>query len=153
MITRAGGIGVSINKAIGNMGVGNKEASSQLELTPLIDMIFIVIVFLLLTANTRLLSLPVSVPETDDAETTSSIDNEVINITIELGNNGWSIDKRYYPDWGKFKYSLLADIKEKPDSVIAIASDREADVQRFVKVLTLLQKNQIQNTQIILEEE
>lgn len=148
MITRTGGIGVS-----GNKSVANKEALSQLELTPLIDMIFIVIVFLLLTANTRLLSLPVSVPETDDAEVVSSHDKEVINITISLDNNGWSIDKQYHPDWAQFKQSLLADIKERPESVIAIASDKEADVQRFVKVLTLLQKNQIQNTQIILKEE
>jgi len=36
---------------------------SGLDLTPLIDIIFIVLVFLLLTANPKLLSLPIEVPD------------------------------------------------------------------------------------------
>ena len=41
------------------------KLEAGLELTPLIDIIFIVVVFLLLTANHRLLSLPVDIPDTD----------------------------------------------------------------------------------------
>lgn len=123
----------------------------KLELTPLIDVIFIVIVFLLLTANVRLLSLPVTLPVTDDVAAATNTDQSIIAITVSNENRGWYLEKDYFSDWVLFRTRLLVAIQEKPDSQITLAADQQADVQRFVKVLTLLQQQQITDTRIIVE--
>ncbi|MGH1486529.1 MAG: biopolymer transporter ExbD [Cellvibrionaceae bacterium] len=130
----------------------NGNENQSLELTPLIDIIFIVIVFLLLTANTRLLSLPVTVPETDEVASTTPVNQEIIAVTITEDNRGWFIDQQYFAEWSLFRENLLRQFNKKAEVTVSIAADQQADVQRFVKVLTLLQKQQIVNTHIILKE-
>ncbi len=125
----------------------------KLELTPLIDVIFIVIVFLLLTANVRLLSLPVTVPETDDVTEATSQDQPTIAITVSNENKGWYLEEEYFTEWDLFRSRLLLAIEQKVDSQITLAADQQADVQRFVKVLTLLQQQQISDTRIIVKKE
>lgn len=129
------------------------ENTPSLELTPLIDLIFIVIVFLLLTANTRLLSLPVDIPNTDEIEEVNLGQEHIIDVTIKSGNDGWSIAAEYFAQWPVFKGELLAQLSQQPDSLVILAADKGADVQRFVRVLTLLQQQEIKNTRIILEKE
>ncbi len=139
---------ISVNK---KSLIGTHDPITQeMELTPLIDVIFIVIVFLLLTTNVRLLSLPVTVPQTDDVSSMSEADQERITITVSNDNQGWSIDKNYYANWLDFKTSILQAITDNPELTIALAADQQADVQRFVKVLTLLQQQQVSDTHIIV---
>lgn len=139
------------NSALINNAYHKNIFDQKLELTPLIDVIFIVIVFLLLTANVRLLSLPVTVPVTDDVETASKTTQSIIAITVSNDNAGWYLEKAYFSDWSLFHTHLLVAIKEKPESKITLAADQQADVQRFVKVLTLLQQQQVIDTRIIVE--
>ena len=135
------------------ISASTQQSSQQIELTPLIDIIFIVIVFLLLTANTQLLSLPVTVPETNDIPDVASTDQNIVTVTVAEGNNGWFIDKEYFSDWDLFKSSLSEAINSEADVAVNIAADQQADVQRFVKVLTLLQQQQVTDTNIILQNE
>jgi biopolymer transport protein ExbD len=139
------------NTALINNAYRQNIFDQKLELTPLIDVIFIVIVFLLLTANVRLLSLPVTVPVTDDIETASKTTQSIIAITVSNDNAGWYLEKAYFSDWSLFRTHLLVAIKEKPESKITLAADQQADVQRFVKVLTLLQQQQVTDTRIIVQ--
>ena len=126
---------------------------NNIELTPLIDIIFIIIVFLLLTANVRLLSLPITVPETDDISAAVSKPGSSININISVDDIGWFIETAYFADWTFFRAELLKKIAGEPDAIVLIAADQQADVQRFVKVLTLLQIQGVMNTKIILNKE
>lgn len=59
--------------------------------------------------------------------------------------------ERILSGWALFRKRLLIAIKEKPDSKITLAADQQADVQRFVQVLTLLQQQQVTDTRIIIE--
>jgi biopolymer transport protein ExbD len=135
------------------VSTGAQQSVSHIDLTPLIDVVFIVVVFLLLTANTRLLSLPIVVPESDDIPEAVSSLPAVINITVSADEKGWFIGDEHFESWAAFRQVLLRDIQRKPDSAVAIAADQQADVQRFVKVLTLLTQQKIKNTQIILKQE
>lgn len=139
------------NSALINNSYHVNIFEQKLELTPLIDVIFIVIVFLLLTANVRLLSLPVTVPATDDIAAATNTNQPIIAITVSNDNAGWYLEKEYFLDWVLFRTRLLVAIKEKPGSQITLAADQQADVQRFVQVLTLLQQQQITDTRIIVE--
>lgn len=125
-------------------------ASSTLELTPLIDIVFIVVVFLLLTANTQLLPLPVNIPQADGDTATQQDTITPITVSVFADTPAFAIDRQRYADWPAFKTALLPllDNSERP---IAIAADRDAAVEPLLQLLALLNARQIQNTRILME--
>ena len=126
--------------------------TTSLELTPLIDIIFIVVVFLLLTANSRLLPLPVSIPTTDDAVTRASTDQKTVAISIFKHAPVWAIERQRFREWPVFKQALLKNIKANKQQIFTIAADHDADVEPLLKLLALLNQQQITKTHILMEE-
>jgi biopolymer transport protein ExbD len=117
------------------------------ELTALIDIIFIVVVFLLLTANTPLLQLTVDPPQTDEQLVTPTTRP---SITIGLDSaNTWRINDNTFTDWESFRAGIHAI--EDRNQVVMISADRGADVEPLLQLLALLNTLQFSNTQILME--
>ncbi|MBD1570254.1 biopolymer transporter ExbD [Aliivibrio sp. S10_S31] len=127
------------------------EESIQPDLTPLLDIIFIVMVFLLLTATVKLQSLEVSLP-TADTESVSDVDSKSFTINILEQPPYWGLDGHSYSTWPSFTNALLQKVKSKPDFQVVIASDKTAEIQHMVKLLAFLQDNNIKATQILMDE-
>lgn len=126
--------------------------NSNLELTPLIDIIFIVVVFLLLTANTRLLSLPVDIPDSDSE--ISVHEDAVTPLSISLLEDApiYGIgDDRFY-EWSEFKQALLINITDQKERALSIAAAQGSDVGPLLKLLALLNEQKVTNTQILMED-
>jgi biopolymer transport protein ExbD len=131
----------------------NNKALS-LELTPLIDIIFIVIVFLLLSANVRLLVLPVDVPSTDSIMAAGIQQSDSLTITLKQESPTWAIDSQTFTDWQDFKAHLLTQLNKLPaNTLIRIATARDIAVEPLMKVLALLNEQQVTNTQILMQKE
>ena len=126
--------------------------SQGVDLTPLIDIIFIVLVFLLLTANVQLLTLPVDVPEQNDAQMNSLQDPKSIAISIVTQAPYYAIDHQKFEQWDSFKAAFLARHQNQPEAVVIVAADQDAPIQPLMKLLALLQAQQIDQTQIVMEE-
>ncbi|ARN73760.1 ExbD/TolR family protein [Oceanicoccus sagamiensis] len=121
------------------------------EITPLIDIVFIVIVFLLITANTPLLSLPIDVPDTD---TEAALDNSItaeLTVTITDQKPYWHIDQQQYNSWAEFKRALLEKTADNNKS-LTIATDKDAPSEPLLKLLSFLNKQAFSNAQIIMEQ-
>ncbi|WP_394203126.1 ExbD/TolR family protein [Shewanella waksmanii] len=129
----------------------NSSSSFGLDLTPLIDIIFIVLVFLLLTANTQLLTLPVEVPTEADSELSALSQQQHIAINILLDAPHWAIDGQKFDDFDAFEAAFIKAFSAQPDSKVVVAADKSAPVQPLMTVLALLQRQQISNTQILME--
>ncbi|MBD1391323.1 biopolymer transporter ExbD [Neiella sp. HB171785] len=125
--------------------------STQLELTPLIDIVFIVVVFLLLTANARLLSLPVDIPTTDQAAPASA-NHHSLTLAIQPNSPMFAINQQGYESWAAFEQAL-SPLLANADQQVTIAADRNADVEPLLKLLALLNQQQITNTQILMEQQ
>ena len=93
------------------------------ELAPLIDIIFMVVVFLLITANTPLLTLPIDVPKTDQDATLNTAMQTELTITITSKSPYWHIDKQAYGEWGDFKQALLMSTQDNAQR-LTIAADK-----------------------------
>tara|TARA_R110001592_G_C13185365_1_gene751562 strand:- start:2879 stop:3289 length:411 start_codon:yes stop_codon:yes gene_type:complete len=126
--------------------------NSTFELTPLIDIIFIIIVFLLLTANPSLLSLAVDIPSSEDLNTGQTNSSNSLNISIFKQDPVWAIGQQRFANWTDFKFALLSDIADK-SQLLSIAAEHDAEVEPLLKLLALLNKEQIPNTQILMEQE
>lgn len=129
----------------------NSSDSFQPDLTPLLDIIFIVMVFLLLTATVKLQSLEVSLP-TADTSSVSDVDSKSLTVNILQKAPYWGLDGRSYSSWESFTQALLVQVKEKPEFQVVIASDKSAEIQHMVKLLAFLQDNNIKATQILMDE-
>lgn len=119
------------------------------DLTPLLDIIFIVMVFLLLTAAVKFESLDVSLPTTD-SPTVSEVNKQSITVNLLTHEPYWAIDGKQYIDWNNFTLALLEQSKAS-DRPIVIGADKTAEVQQLVKLLAFLQDNGIAATQLLTD--
>ena len=122
------------------------------DLTPLLDIIFIVMVFLLLTASIKLQTLEVDLPTANSA-VTSEVDNQSVTINILALPPYWALQGEQFSDWDGFTKALVILVTDKPDVDIVIASDKTAQIQHMVKLFVFLQDNQISAAQLLIEEE
>ena len=137
------------------ISIGNEEDSGFSfgpDLTPLLDVVFIVMVFLLFTANAQTLSLPVNLPQATQQE--ASISNEPKTLTISILNEDqtWAIEEDQYENWDIFTNTLLAKVELAPETVVLIAGDQEAPLGNLVKLMMFLSQHNIEAAQILMEE-
>ncbi|ELI5412090.1 TPA: ExbD/TolR family protein [Vibrio parahaemolyticus] len=120
------------------------------DLTPLLDIIFIVMVFLMLTAAVKLDSLDVALPSTD-SQALAEVDKQSITVNILKDEPYWAINGQTYIDWENFTLALLEESKST-DKPIVIGAEKTANIQSLVQLLGFLQENGIQATQLLTEE-
>ncbi|MCG0018047.1 ExbD/TolR family protein [Vibrio parahaemolyticus] len=120
------------------------------DLTPLLDIIFIVMVFLMLTAAVKLDSLDVALPSTD-SQAVAEFDKQSITVNILKDEPYWAINGQTYIDWENFTLALLEESKST-DKPIVIGAEKTANIQSLVQLLGFLQENGIQATQLLTEE-
>ncbi|AVF92485.1 biopolymer transporter ExbD [Vibrio diabolicus] len=120
------------------------------DLTPLLDIIFIVMVFLMLTAAVKLDSLDVNLPSTE-SQAVADVDKQSITVNILKDEPYWAINGKTYIDWDNFTLTLLEESKSS-DKPIVIGAEKTANIQSLVQLLGFLQENGIQATQLLTEE-
>ncbi|HCG8198650.1 TPA: ExbD/TolR family protein [Vibrio parahaemolyticus] len=120
------------------------------DLTPLLDIIFIVMVFLMLTAAVKLDSLDVALPSTD-SQAVAEVDKQSITVNILKDEPYWAINGQTYIDWENFTLALLEESKST-DKPIVIGAEKTANIQSLVQLLGFLQENGIQATQLLTAE-
>lgn len=120
------------------------------DLTPLLDIIFIVMVFLMLTAAVKLDSLDVNLPSTE-SQAVADVDKQSIMVNILKDEPYWAINGKTYIDWDNFTLALLEESKSS-DKPIVIGAEKTANIQSLVQLLGFLQENGIQATQLLTEE-
>ncbi|CZF81022.1 ExbD/TolR family protein [Grimontia marina] len=131
----------------------SESTSFTPDLTPLLDIIFIVMVFLLLTANIQFKTMDIAIPQTNDSEVLESPNREVIAINVLSGEPSWALQGEHLHDWETFTTQLLEAIKQAPDKPVVIAADKQANVESMLKVLAFMQNNNINATNIVMEEQ
>ena len=122
------------------------------DLTPLLDIIFIVMVFLLLTATVKIKSLDVELPQTSTQilQTTKA---DPITLNLVATEPYWALDGQSVDNWDNFSQQLLAAVKAHSDKPVVIGADKKASVEQMLKLLAFLQKNDIKATQLLMEDQ
>lgn len=123
------------------------------DITPLLDIIFIVLVFLLLTANIPLQSLEVDLPKTDSEALGALTDTKSMTINMLAGTPAWALEGTEYEDWQQFKPALTAQVAALKETDLVLASDKDVTVDSMLKLLAFLQEHEITATQILMEDE
>ncbi|MBE3657169.1 biopolymer transporter ExbD [Vibrio navarrensis] len=119
------------------------------DLTPLLDIIFIVMVFLMLTAAVKLDSIDVDLPSSD-SNTAAPVEKQSLTINILAEEPHWAINGQRYIDWDNFTLALIEESKNS-DKPVVIGADKTADIQHLVRLLGFLQESGIKATQLLTE--
>ena len=122
------------------------------DLTSLIDVMFMLVLFLILTANTASYVISVDVPTDKDAVSEVVKDDEVIAVTLLPDNGGWLIGSQEFKQEDAFHEALLAQIDPKNEKQkVAIIGDKTVSMQKLVDMMTFLQKNNVPMADIAVE--
>lgn len=131
-------------------GLAANESLPNLDLTALIDIIFIVLVFLLLTANSQLLSLPVDVPQTSSTIETVPA-HKTLAINIMANEPFWALDGERHDNWPQFLAAFTQAYNASPQATVVIAADKQAPIEPLMQLLAALQEKSISQTQIVMK--
>ena len=126
-------------------------AELAVDLTPLLDVLFMILVFFLLTANSVPIALQLELPRESSNSAQPVSENELIRLEIRDAQPAWRINDQDYPDWEQARAALLALHQQMPDSAIAIAGERTAPLEHMVKVLAFLKQQQIPTVELLLD--
>ena len=126
---------------------------SMADLTPLLDVVFIVMVFLLFTANVQTLSLPVELPQATAREASLTTEPKTLTVSILAEGEPWAIEEQKYTRWEEFATTLLEKVNQVPGTTVLIAGDKEAPLGSLVKLMMFFSQHKIEAAQVLMEQE
>lgn len=122
----------------------NRRESLSMDLTPLIDMVFLLLVFFLVTSTFKKdeLALLLKLPKSEQG---AGAAKKIDQLTIELSDNEVAING---------KKSSLEEMpstfsKTEKETLVNLRVDGEVKYTRLVKVLDLLQEHKLENISLI----
>lgn len=130
------------------MGRRHKREAIAMDLTPLIDMVFLLLIFFLVTSSFKKdqLALLLKLPKTEQGAGTEKKPEQ---LTIELSDVDIAVNGK------KTTFEELPKTFEtvKKEALINLRVDNDVRYQRLVKVLDLLQLNKLENISLITDKE
>ncbi|PCK00211.1 MAG: hypothetical protein COA45_00030 [Zetaproteobacteria bacterium] len=133
---------------IPNSKRGNIVTDLLPDLTPLLDVIFMLLIFFILTANASPYSLNINLPEDTEEVTQAVQDPDMLSITLLPNNGGWKIADVLYKEEWSFKKNLKTQIIDNKQ--IIIIGDKDVSMQKLLTVMSFLRKHNIDTADIMM---
>ncbi len=129
--------------------VGNEEEAEEINLTPMLDVVFIMLIFFIVTASfIKEAGIDINRPT---ASTATPKPNANIIIAIGANNEIW-IDRRQVPAQG-VKTAIERLLAENPEGRIVIQSDAQAHAEPLLAVMEAANSAGIPVSSISTEQE
>ena len=121
------------------------------DLTPMLDILFIMLVFFMLTTGVVLQSLELELPSSVKEEL--SLLNEPDIIMLEIRQQGYELSNTSFDSFESLKKAIPAITKKHPNHELVVAGDKNISIERLLKVLTYLQSQGINAANILMQHE
>lgn len=128
--------------------VEQTDTSVSDSMTPMIDVIFSLIAFMMLMINAPLLTMEMSLPEAQkDAEMTV-VDMKNVTIVILPSNNQWKIEQGNILNQDALT-GALSRLQKKNDKLqVLLTIEKDVPVQRMITTIAILNKLKITGSQV-----
>jgi biopolymer transport protein ExbD len=130
---------------------GNIIGDLMPDLTPLLDVMFMLIVFFLLTANAVPYALDVNLPEDNEKVTQAIEDPTLLSVTLLPDEQGWKINNTTYTTEIAFKDALSEKVLNS--GKVVIMGDKDASMNKLLQLMTFLRKHNIEAADIVMQPE
>lgn len=107
------------------------EEATEVDLTPMLDVVFIMLIFFIVTAN--FIKEPGVDVERPDAQTAEVQENAAILVAINANDEIWIDGRRV--DVRQVKANIVKLLADNPRGSLVVRADRESTAKRIVSVL------------------
>ena len=118
---------------------------TRISLTPIIDVVFILLIFFMLASNFNKIG-ELKMDMSKETSQSSKEDIKIIELAVEQTNSVISNGKRYDDD--ELLTMIRLAIKEANRYSIVLTAKNDVTYQRYLKVMNYLKKNKIENVTI-----
>ncbi|HAD87373.1 MAG TPA: hypothetical protein DCG48_08430 [Rhodospirillaceae bacterium] len=121
------------------------------DLTPMLDILFILLLFFMLTAGAVFQSLNLTLPSSVAEDLTLAHTPD--HILLEIRTGSFALDGREIKGFETLKAAIPETMKAKPGHELIIAGDKDVAIETLLKVLTYLQSRNVSAANILMRKE
>jgi biopolymer transport protein TolR len=114
----------------------DENAMSEINVTPLVDVMLVLVIILLVTAPLVTQSVHVTLPKT--AETSADINEQPLQLSIDA-QGGLSINKNPIADLAALEIALKAELAKNPDCGVHLYADQTVVYAKLAEVMATIQ--------------
>lgn len=132
-----------------------EENSSSLQdaMTPMIDVIFVLIAFMMLMINVPLLTMEVELPKVAETPQSSNVQKHVVTIGVLENADEWLVNESKVSSLEALKEQLQAEKMQYPEQLsVVIHSDRKVAMERVVALFSTLQALELNVSHLALQQ-
>ena len=124
------------------------ENKTNDSMTPMIDVIFTLIAFMMLMINTPLLTMEISLPETKKEANITIVDIKNITVLILPTSDQWQLDRGEILDQAMLTDALSRLQKDNDKIQVLLTIDKDVPVQRMITTIAILNTLKITGSQV-----
>lgn len=121
------------------------------DLTPMLDILFIMIVFFMLATGTVFRAMDLTLPS--GVEESLAPVQATKQIVLEIHQAHFVIDGKRVKNMSVLKQQLPQQLQAKPEHELIIAGDKAVSIDRLLNLLTFLQSKGIAAAHILMKKE
>lgn len=121
------------------------------DLTPMLDILFILLVFFMLAVGQVFQTMDLTLPKSAANEATVALTENSLVLSMGQGADSYAINDRSIDGLEAFKSEIIAAVQDNPEQKIVLAGDRDVSLERLLSVLTFLNDNGIQTANILMQ--
>ena len=114
----------------------DESAMSEINVTPLVDVMLVLVIILLVTAPLLTQSVHVTLPKT--AETTADINAQPLQLGIDA-QGAMTINKSPVADLAALELSLKAELAKNPEIGVHLYADQTVVYAKIAEVMAIVQ--------------
>ena len=133
----------------------DEEVSSSLQdaMTPMIDVIFVIIAFMMLMINVPLLTMEVELPKAVEKPTVTNVQKNVVSIGVVEGDEAWLVNETRVLSMEALKDDLTEQKLLYPNQLsVVIHSDKKVPMERVVALFGALQELELNVSHLALQQ-
>ncbi len=131
--------------------MASDEIRSSPDLTPMLDVIFMLLVFFMLTANRVEQALTIDLPEKGSEQATPLEQQETITLTLFPEPDHWGVNNSEFYDWFAVKRAITKAQSQHTEARFLIAADRHVSIERLLQVLGYFKSQGIAVADILMQ--
>jgi len=121
------------------------------DLTPMLDILFILLVFFMLSVGQVFESMDLTLPESTAQKVQQAQMEDMLILSLGGGENSYAINDQEFESVQAFKTEILKTVQDDPERQIILAGDRSVSLERLLTILTFLNDNGIQTANILMQ--
>lgn len=135
---------------IGRRDSGNRRTLSQINVTPFVDVMLVLLVIFMVTAPMMETGVDVNLPEVADAPTLEGAQDPVV---VSLSGKGEiRIGRSLVPDLEKLAPALQQVLSKRKEKEVFLEADRQVPYGDVVKVMAAIKQAGVEKLGMVAEE-